>query len=127
MKYLGIDYGTKRIGLALSDEEGRMAFPLEVVSNDSKLFTALENVIKENDVKKVVLGESKNYKMEDNAIMKDILELKDIIEKTMDIDVELQPEFMTSVEAEKFQGKNVLVDASAAAIILQSYLDIKKK
>ncbi len=127
MKYLGIDYGTKRIGLAMTDDEGTMAFPDEVIKNDVKLIETLEKKIKENKIKKVVLGESKNYKMVDNAIMEEILDLKKIIEVTMEIDVEMQPEFMTSMQAEKIQGKNDMLDASAACIILQTYLDSNKK
>ena len=126
MKYLGIDYGTKRIGLAMTDEGGTMAFPDSVIKNDAKLVETLEKKIKENKIEKVVLGESKNYKMVDNEIMKEIIDLKEIIEKVFELDVELQPEFMTSMQAEKIQGKNEMIDASAACIILQTYLDLNK-
>lgn len=127
MKYLGIDYGTKRVGIALSGDGGMMAFPHGVIDNDSQLIQNITKLVKENDVKLVVIGESKNYKMEDNAIMNDIIDLKDVLEATLEIDVELQPEFMTSVQAEKIQGKNDMIDASAATIILQSYLDSNSK
>jgi putative Holliday junction resolvase len=126
MKYLGIDYGTKRVGVAMSDDDGQMAFPDEVLANDSKLLENLREKIEKNQIKKVVIGESKNYKMEDNAIMDEIIDLKAVIEATMEIDVELQPEFMTSMQAEKIQGKNDMIDASAATIILQAYLDSNK-
>lgn len=126
MKYLGIDYGTKRIGLAMTDDEGRMAFPDEVVANNSQIIDILKKKIKENNIKKVILGESKNYKMEDNKIMNEILDLKKIIEEVLEVDVELQAEFMTSMQAEKIQGKNEMIDASAACIILQTYLDSYK-
>lgn len=123
MKYLGIDYGTKRVGVATSDEDGKIAFPKEVVANDNDLIINLEKLIESENIKKVIIGESKNFKMEDNEIMTDIIDLKDVIEATMEIDVELHPEVLSSVEAEKIQGKNDMIDASAAAIILQSYLD----
>jgi putative Holliday junction resolvase len=126
MKYLGIDYGTKRIGLATSDEEGKMAFPLSVIENDNKMVENIHQIIKEKEIKTVIIGESKNYKMEDNAIMTDILDLKSIIESVFQIDAILYPEVLTSVQAEKIQGKNEMLDASAATIILQSYLDSKK-
>jgi putative Holliday junction resolvase len=126
MKYLGIDYGTKRVGTAMSDDDGRMAFPDEVLANNAKLIENLSEKIKKNQIKKVIIGESKNYKMEDNAIMEDIIDLKSVIEATLEIDVELQPEFMTSMQAEKIQGKNDMIDASAASIILQAYLDSNK-
>jgi putative Holliday junction resolvase len=126
MKYLGIDYGTKRVGVAMSDDTGMMAFPDEVLKNDSKLIENMRVKIKKNNIKKIVLGESKNYKMEDNEIMDEIIDFKAVIEATMEIDVELQPEFMTSMQARKIQGNNDKIDASAASIILQSYLDSNK-
>ena len=127
MRHLGIDYGTKRIGLAISDEEGRLAFPNSILTNDNKLIENLDNFIIENNIKKVVIGESKNYKMEDNEIMSEIYDLKKIIENQFSIDVDLHSEVLTSVQAEKMGGKNDMIDASAAAIILQSYLDLKNK
>lgn len=125
MKYLGIDYGTKRIGIAISDENNKIAFPNTVIKNDSKILENLKKILNENKIKKVVIGESQNYKMEDNEIMGEIIDLKEVIEKTMEKDVILHPEFMSSMQAEKIQGKNKMIDASAAAIILQSYLDQK--
>ncbi len=126
MKYLGIDYGAKRIGLAMTDEDGQMAFPEGVLINDSNIIENLKKKILDNNIKKIVLGESKDYQMKDNLIMKEILEFKGIIENVFEIEVELHPEFMTSVQAEKIQGKNDMIDASAACIILQSYLDTNK-
>jgi putative holliday junction resolvase len=126
MKYLGIDYGTKRIGLAITDDDGKMAFPDAVLDNNAQIIENLGKKITENNIKKVILGESKNYKMEDNKIMKEILDLKKVIETVFEIDVELQAEFMTSMQAEKIQGKNDMIDASAACIILQTYLDSYK-
>jgi putative Holliday junction resolvase len=126
-KYLGIDYGTKRVGVAMSDDDGFMAFPDEVLKNDAKLIENLKAKVKKNNIKKVIIGESKNYKMEDNKIMNEIIDLKSVLETLLEIDVELQPEFMTSMQAEKIQGKNDMIDASAASIILQAYLDSNKK
>jgi len=123
MRFLGIDYGTKRIGISTSDDEGRLAFPRLVLENNNKTIENLKSLIVEENIKTVVIGESKNYKMEDNEIMTDIYDLKKILEMELNIDVELHPEVLTSVQAEKMQGKNDMLDASAAAIILQSYLD----
>lgn len=141
MKYLGIDYGTKRVGVANSDEDGRMAFPNCVLPNDSNLIEALKKIITEEKIEKVVIGESKNFKMQDNEIMTEILDLKKIIETEFSIDADLHSEVLTSVEAEKIaqnfnekisrrsKSKNMIketLDANAAAIILQSYLDLNK-
>lgn len=126
MRHLGIDYGTKRIGIAMSDEDGAMAFPKEVLKNDKDLIENLRKIIDKNLIKRVVIGESKNYKMKDNEIMKEILDFQSVIEKVFEIDAVLQPEFMTSMQAEYFQGKTEMTDASAATIILQAYLDSVK-
>ncbi len=127
MKYLGIDYGEKRIGVALSDDDGQMAFPHSVIKNDNKILENFAKIISDNDVRVIIIGESKNYKMEDNLIMEDILNLKKVLEKEFDLEIDLHPEILTSAQAEKIQGKNNMVDASAAAIILQSYIDSNKK
>ena len=58
--------------------------------------------------------------------MKEILDFQSVIEKIFEIDAVLQPEFMTSIQAEYFQGKTDMTDAAAATIILQSYLDSNK-
>jgi putative Holliday junction resolvase len=126
MKILGIDYGTKNIGIAVSDDEARVAFPKQVMVNDANFVEKLRQLIKSEEIKKVVIGDSKNYKMEDNEIMTEVYDLKQIIEQTMEIDVELHSEVLTSMQAEKMMGeKNDMIDASAAAIILQSYLDLQ--
>lgn len=126
MRILGVDYGSKRIGIAMSDENGQIAFPKLVLQNDAKLIENFKKIIDEAGVKKVVLGESKNYKMVDNEIMSEILDFREILEKELFLDVIMQPEILSSSQAEQVQGKNAMTDAAAAAIILQSYLDSKK-
>lgn len=126
MKYLGVDYGSKRIGLAVSDEDGMMAFPKIVMQNNSKIIGQFKNFVQENGIEKIIMGESKNYKQQDNLIMREILDFKNIIEKELELDVVLHSEVLSSAEAEQLQGKNDMIDASAAAIILQSYLDLLK-
>lgn len=126
MKYLGIDYGTKKIGLATSDEDGRIAFPKSVIDNDNKIIENLIRVIAENGIEKVIIGDSKDYNMKDNEIMGDIYDLQTVIKEQLQVDVDLHLEILTSMQAEKMMGeKNEMIDASAAAIILQSYLDLE--
>jgi putative holliday junction resolvase len=127
MKYIGIDYGTKRVGIALSDDNGKIAFPKSILENNPKLLENLKKLILENSVNKIVIGESKNYKMEDNEIMTEILDLKKVLEVELDMDVDLNPEFLSSMEARNVSGKSEMIDASAAAIILQDYLDKKNR
>jgi putative Holliday junction resolvase len=126
MRILGVDYGTKRIGVAMTDEGAQMAFPKLVLQNDAKVIENFKKIITENEIKTVVLGESKNFKMVDNEIMKEILDFRDVLEKELNVDVVMYSEIYSSAQAEFFQGKTDLLDASAAAIILQSYLESKK-
>src|SRR3990167_8930114 len=95
MRYAGIDYGKKRVGVALSDEGLSFALP------------------------KVVLL---NYKNEENAIMEEAKDFAKKISGVTGVNVVFEPEFLTSAEAERVQGKNKMHDASAAAIILKSYM-----
>ena len=122
-RLLGIDYGSKRVGVALSDEEGRMAFPKAVFQNDRYLFTEIKSLCEANDIKAIVMGESKNFNMEENPIMKQILAFKSELERDLQLPVYLEPEFMTSLEAQHLQGKTVFNDASAAALILKSFIE----
>jgi len=127
MRYLGIDYGVKRVGVALSDETNKVALPLAVVENDRRLFDRLNDIVCERAITCIVLGESKNFKGGDNAVMEDIRNFKKRFEDQFSIPVILEPEFLTSHQAEKIQGRNDMIDASAAALILQSYLDRSKQ
>ena len=122
MKILGIDYGTKRIGIAISDADRKFALPLEVVQNSSKVVAEIQEIATKDEVKEVVIGESKDYKGNPNPSFAGATTLKESLEK-IGLVVHWEPEFMTSMHAEKLQGKHDLIDASAAALILQSYLD----
>lgn len=126
MKYLGIDFGEKKIGLAVSDEEGRLAFPYLVLLNGKKLLEEVEKIIRMEEIEKIVLGESRNFKGDPNAIMDKIQKFKKDLEEKIEVEVFFEPEFLTSAQAERIQGKTSLHDASAAAIILQSFLDKRK-
>jgi len=134
MKYLGIDYGTKKVGIALSDEEGNMAFPSSVIENDALLFERIVEVIKKEHIQAIVMGESLDYKGKANPVMKNIVRLKEQLKARLQLPVYLEPETLTSAEAKRQpleshaprsrkQDKHKKVDASAAALILQSYLD----
>ena len=124
MKYLGIDYGEKNVGIATSDDGGELAFAKTILNNDKQL---LENVLKicgEEKVEVIIMGDSFDFSGQPNDIMKGVLNFKKDLEKN-DLIVYLEPEFLTSAEAERIQGKNDKIDASAAALILKSYLDKK--
>lgn len=123
MKYLGIDFGGKRIGLAVSDEENAFAFPLSVVQNNSGVLEEIIAVVTKEEVEKVIIGDSKNLDMKNNPIMKDVERfIKGWKEKTQ-IPIELYTEMFTSQAAARFAPKDDLHDARAAALILQGYID----
>ena len=121
-RIMGIDYGGKRVGVAVSDPSRRFALPMSVIRNTSDLEAEIGKIALDNEVKEIVLGESRDYKGEPNDIYLDSVAFKKNLEAAGFI-VHFEPEFMTSVQAERLQGKNEKSDASAAAIILQGFLD----
>lgn len=123
MKIIGIDFGEKRVGVAISDNSGRVAFPVSVLENNDKLLTKIKDIIEKENVEKIVVGESKDFAGAPNVIMKKIDQFVSILEKQTDLQIVLEPEFLSSHQAQRYTGKNSMHDASAAAIILQSYLD----
>lgn len=136
MKYLGIDYGTKRIGLATSDTGGSLAFPLTTITCGPGALQDIVEIIKKEEVQKVVVGESRNFKGEPNAVMEDIEQFKKDLEELAGLPVEYEAEFLTSAAAARqFEGEfgrkdkpsQEKLDASAAAMILQSFLDRNRK
>lgn len=143
MKYIGIDFGLRRVGIAVSDDTGKLAFPHSVIPNNENLLREIEKIIEEEKIGSIVMGESKNFAGEPNKIMAEINGFKKILEEKIKLPILFESEFMTSAQAEKgirsrrpdthsvrgsgsrlkHRDKNKMNDASAAAIILQSYLD----
>ncbi len=126
MRTLGIDFGSKRVGIALSDESGDFALPYGVIENNEHLIREIRELCTINNVGEVVVGDSKDFKGEDNTIMEQVIPFVEKLKEVLALPVELHPEFMTSNQAERLQGKNDMLDASAAALILSSYLELKK-
>lgn len=139
MKILGVDYGTKRIGLAISDENEIIAVPKETIKNDKNTIEYIVNILEQENINTIILGESLNQKGEKNILMKDIEEFISILLEKVDIDILKEKEFFTSFEAHGREGKERFndrkikkektdnLDAKAAAIILQRYLDRKNR
>lgn len=125
MRFLGIDYGTKRVGIALSDESGKLAFPHSVIINDQNLVASVAEIVTKEKVVEIIVGESHALDGTPNPIMTDIGMFKESLEGLAGIPVHYEPEFFSTVQAEKIQGHHDKIDASAAAIILQSHLDRK--
>jgi putative Holliday junction resolvase len=125
MRIIGIDYGTKRVGVSISDEHANIAFPHSVLECTAILAHEINKIAVQYSAEDIVIGESKQYDMKANTILPDIMNLKRELE-SMGFKVTLELEFMTSIQATHIQGKNKMIDASAATIILQSYLDRMK-
>lgn len=120
---MGIDYSKNRTGIAVSDEDGKMAFPLMVLRDGSKIFSEIQKICKEKKIKKIILGLPFDLKNNLTHNTKPVLDFKDKLAKFIDIPVIFEKEFYTTKEAERVQGKVKQIDASAAALILRHYLD----
>ncbi|MBU6321077.1 MAG: Holliday junction resolvase RuvX [Patescibacteria group bacterium] len=132
MRYLGVDYGAKKTGLALSDEGGRMGFPHAIVATGPRLADELVALIERAGVGAVVVGESRDLAGGDNAIAPAARALGAAIALKADVPVYYEPEFYTSQQARRAPEKEQKtrreaarepVDAAAAALILTSYLE----
>jgi putative Holliday junction resolvase len=126
MKYLGVDYGTKKSGIAVSDEEASFAFPKEIVSTDS-LVSYIADFSKKEPLEGIVWGLSLASNGVENDITAQVQQLAKKIEIQTGIPVFFIREDFSSVEAHRYQTKKGDRDDSAAAIILQRFLDKHKK
>jgi putative Holliday junction resolvase len=126
MKYLGIDYGEKRVGIAISDKEGMMAFPKATLPNDRALMMTVKDFIKNEEAEAVVIGESKANSGEDNPIMNKVRQFVGDLERETGLPVHFEPEFYSSSEARMLKDQTgmptQIIDAEAAAVILNSFL-----
>jgi len=122
MKLMAIDYGEKRVGVASTDASGHFALPRAVWPNDETLVEKILKFKNDEGVEKVILGESKNLKGEANPIQEQIQKLGVKLE-SLGVEVIYHPEVFTTVEARRLQGQTPMTDASAAALILKSFLD----
>jgi putative holliday junction resolvase len=137
MRYLGIDYGSKRVGLSLSDEDSLIAFPYKIIKNDLELVDIIHNICGQEDISAIILGESTDLSGKPNKIMGSIEEFKRNLESELDLPIYFEKEFMTSVFARGNEGKkennarknkkekSEKIDDSASALILQRFLDRK--
>lgn len=136
MRILGLDYGTKTVGVALSDELGITAQPIMTIERKSenklrKTLAKIEEIIDEYKVSFVVLGYPKNMNNTIGERAKATEEFKEHIERRTGLEVVLQDERLSTVESERIlmesgvrrENRKEYVDKMAAAVILQSYLD----
>lgn len=138
MRYIGLDLGTKTLGVAVSDKLGIIAsFYKTYFFKDedyNSLVPVVKNLMEEFDTNKIVLGLPKNMNNSLGFASERSINFKELLEKELDIEVILEDERLSSVEAnnaligsdmsrKKRKGK---VDSVAASIILQRYLDRSK-
>lgn len=123
MRTMGIDYGTKRVGVALTDESGMMGFPHGVIVNDAKLLTTLVALIDQKQVAQIVFGQSLDKAGKPNAIMAAIEALMLDLTLAVGVPIHLEPEHYSTQAAVRLQGRNDATDAAAATLLLNSFLD----
>lgn len=125
MKYLGIDYGAKHIGIALSDKEGRIAFPHGTIENRRDVASKIARMAEEEHVATIVLGDTRTVSGRANSITKEAEEFAKRVSAHTDIPVKRVWEAWSSIEASRYSDKETKDDSSAAAIILQRFLDMR--
>lgn len=123
MRYLGIDFGTKNVGLALSDESGMMAFPHSVIPNSKTLVADILALIQEKKVDALVIGHSRSHGGADNPVETHTTAFINELGTLWQGEIFREDELYTSREAEQIQGRNEMIDASAAALILNSFFN----
>lgn len=136
MRILGLDYGTKTVGVAISDPLGFTAQGIEIIRRDSeakirKTLQRIEELINEYEVESIVLGYPKNMNGTDGERAQKTLEFKETLERRTGIPVVMWDERLTTVSADKVmmesgirrENRKEFVDEIAAMFILENYLE----
>lgn len=138
MKYLGLDLGTKTLGIALSDLTHTIATAYGTIrfeeNNYDNVINNIKKIVIENKVSKIILGLPKNMNNTIGDRCQSTLEFKSKLEKEIGIEVIMQDERLTTVEATHYmleadlsrKKRKKKIDGLAANIILQTYLDKEK-
>lgn len=138
MKYLGLDLGTKTLGLAISDPLGIIATSYKILRHDEdydSLLPMLKEEIEKNHIEALVLGFPKNMNNSVGERGEIALAFKEKLEEEFQLLVYMQDERLTTRQAESLlisndtsrKKRKKVIDSLAATIILQSYLDRKEK
>ena len=122
MTLLGIDYGSKNVGIAISHGTG-FAVPYKVLENTVFLVGAISAICAKEGVERIIIGESHDFHGRPNPINKKIIEFSKMLHQKTKIPLMFQGETLTTQEAKRIQGKGKGIDASAAALILRSYME----
>ncbi len=132
-RFLAIDFGEKRVGLALSDPMKIIAKPFKTIfySNQNDLINKIALIIKDEKIEKIILGLPKGLKGNNTSQTNLVIEFYNLIKDKIDTPIVMEDERLSSVSAKKSlilqnikTGHNkTLIDETAAAIFLQLYLD----
>ena len=132
-RILAIDYGEKRIGLAITDPLNMFAYPLTTINNDFSLWQNLTKIFNEYLVVKVIIGYPIKESGEVSRISELVIKFKEEIEKKFNLAVELVDERYSSqialqriiqtVPSKKKRKDKSLLDKNAAAVLLEDYLN----
>ena len=138
MKYLGLDLGTRTLGIAISDATHLVATPYTVIrfpdSSYENTIEPLKNIIENEKIEKIVLGLPKNMNNTIGDRATTTLEYKKTLEAEFNLPVIMQDERLSTVAAHNYmieadmsrKKRKQKVDGLAASIILQTYLDIER-
>ena len=137
-RYLGIDYGSVRIGLALSDPLKIIANGLTTIQNDDHCLSKILSIIKEQNVEKIIVGKPLNLKGEMGTKAEETLGFVKKLQERTSVEIVQIDERFTSVMAQRSiramgtpkkqrQQNKGKVDEVASAILLQGYLDTVKR
>ena len=125
MNILGVDYGSKNIGLAWCDDALGVVLPFGRIQNaDNRIHDELANLIRKEKIDKLVVGLPLGLDGKENENTKRVRKFVDELKKEIKILVEFVDERFTSAQADSMGG-TVSRDEKAAMVMLQSYLDIK--
>lgn len=125
MKILGIDYGSKRVGLAISDETHTLARELDIWS-PADFWKKIDELVTAEEIERIIIGLPLNMSGQPSESTRRVQEFCDKLEEKLSIPIEYMDERLSSVMAEKLPGGKKNVDSLAAQIILQNYLDKQK-
>ena len=138
MKYLGLDLGTRTLGISISDLTHTIASTYTTVRYEENdfdfLIEELKKIIEKEQIEKLILGLPKNMNNTIGESAERCLNFKTLLEEKLNINVEMQDERLTTVEATNYmieanmsrKKRKQKIDSLAANIILQTYLDRKK-
>ena len=140
MRIMGLDYGTKTVGVAISDDMMITAQPVETIVRERanklrKTYQRIEELISQNDVEKIVIGKPLNMNGTEGEMVQLMREFSQELSRRTGLEIIEVDERLTTSEADRIlketgvaiSGRKEHIDKMAAAIILQTYLDMNRE